>query len=115
MDMRLFVFARVSPILTPVMGSYQRADQMSSIGINPLVNSLMANGLAGVLYGQSAGDQLWGPAQANVFIDVITNELGFKPLASMRFMFAFIGSLLGFMGQVIAFVDRGRIAFELPA
>ena len=88
---------------------------MRSIGINPLVNCLMANGLAGVLYGQPAGNQFWGPAQANVFIDVITNEIVFKPLSSMRFMFAFIGSLLGLMGQVIAFVDRWRIAFELPA
>jgi len=59
---------------------------------------------------QSARDQLWGPAQANMFLHIVANKVVFKPLAPMRLMLSIIGSLLGSVGQVIAFVDWRCIA-----
>ncbi len=97
-------------MLTPVMGSHQTADQMRCVHVNPLINSLMANGLIGVLDVQSARDQFWGPAKANMFLHIAANKVVFKPLALMRLVLSIIGSLLGFVGQVIAFVDWRCIA-----
>ena len=63
------------------MGSHQRADQVRSVHVNPLINGLMADGLIRVLNVQPAGDQLWGPSQANVFLHIVSNKVVFKPLA----------------------------------
>ena len=97
-------------MLTPVMGTHQTADQMRCVHVNPLINSLMANGLIGVLDVQSARDQLWGPAKANMFFHIVANKVVFKPSAPMRLVLCFIGSLLGFVGQIITFVDWRCIA-----
>jgi hypothetical protein len=75
----------------------------------------MADGLLAMFDAQPAGDQFWRPAQANVFFHIASNKVVFKPLSPMRLVLARIGSLLGFMGKVIAGVNRRRIAFELPA
>jgi hypothetical protein len=45
-----------------------------------------------------------------MFFHIVANKVVFKPLAPMRLVLSFIGSLLGFVGQVIAFVDWRCIA-----
>ena len=102
-------------MLTSAMGSEQKGYKMHSILVHPLIHGLMAYGQLRLFDAQSTGDQFWRPTQANVFFHIAANKVVFEPLSSMRLMLALIGSLLGFVGKVIASVNRRRIALELPA
>ena len=71
-------------MLTSMMGSHQRTDQMRCIAVNPLINGLMTDAVLRMFDTQSAGDQLWRPAQANVFFHIASNKVVFEPLSPMR-------------------------------
>ena len=64
--------------------------------------------------GQSAGDQLWRPTEANVLFDIVSNTVVLEPLPPTRFEFALISSLLGPVRQVIASVNRRGVSSQLP-
>jgi hypothetical protein len=101
-------------VLPSAMGSHQMGYKMQSILVNPLIHGLMAYGQLRLFDAQSAGDQFWRPTQAKVFFHIGSNKAVFEPFSPMRFILALIGSLLGFMGQIIAGVNRRGIPYQLP-
>ena len=102
-------------MFTSIIGSHQKGDQMRCITVNPLINGLMADAVLGIFETQPASDQLWRPAQANVFFHIASDKVVFEPLSPMRLVLARISSLLGFVGKVIASVNWRCITLELPA
>lgn len=112
-NIRFFMFPGVPSVFTLAMGSHQGQNEMGGLLVNPLIDSLMANVEPRVFDGQSSGDKLWGPSQANAFFDISPNEVGFKPLSPMGFTVAFIRSFLGFVRQIISGINRR--AFRLSS
>src|SRR5512139_1131706 len=87
---------------------------MGGFLVNPLINGLMANGELRVIDGEPPGDKFRGPSEANAFFDIAPNNVGFESWSPMGFVVAFICSLLGFVRQVIAGINRRGISLELP-
>ena len=96
------------------MGSHQGQNEMGSLLVNPLIDSLMANGEFRVFDGQSSGDKFWGPSQANAFFDILPKRVGFESWSPMGFAVTFIRSFLSFVRQVIAGINRRGISLKLP-
>jgi hypothetical protein len=113
-NMRCFMFPGVPSVFALAMGSHQGQNEMGSLLVNPLIDSLMANGEFRVFDGQSSGDKFWGPSPANAFFDILPKRVGFESWSPMGFAVTFIRSFLSFVRQVIAGINRRGISLKLP-
>jgi hypothetical protein len=113
-NMGCFMFSGVPAMFTVAMGSHQGQNEMGGLLVNPLIDSLMANGEIGLFDSQSSGDKFWRPSEAKAFFDITPNRVVFKPLPPMRFVLPFIRSLLSFVSQVISGINRRGISLKLP-
>jgi hypothetical protein len=113
-NMGCFMFSGVASVFALAMGSHQGQNEMGGLLVNPLIDSLMANGELRVFDGQSPGDKFRRPSEAKAFFDITPNRVVFEPLAPMGFVLAFIRSLLSFVSQVISGINRRGISLKLP-
>jgi hypothetical protein len=113
-NMGCFMFSGVPTVFTLTMGSHQGHNEIGGFLVDPLIDSLMANGEIGVFDGQSSGDKFRRPSEAKVFFDITPNRGVFKPLPPMGFVLTFIRSLLSFVSQVISGINRRGISLKLP-
>ena len=113
-NMGFFMFSGVATVFPLAMGSHQGQNEMGGLLVNPLIDSLMANGELGVFDGQSSGDKFRRPSEAKAFFDITPNRVVLKPLPPMGFVLAFICSLLSFVSQVISSINRRSISLKLP-
>jgi len=108
------MFPGVTSVFTLAMGSHQGQNEMGDLLVDPLIDRLMANGGPRVFNGQSSGDKFWRPSQANAFFDISPNGVIFESWSPMGFPVTFIRSLLCFVRQVIAGINRRGISLKLP-
>jgi hypothetical protein len=112
--MRCFMFPGVPSVFALAMGSHQGQNEMGSLLVNPLIDGFMANGLPRAIDSEPPGDKFRRPSEAKAFFDITPSRVAFEPLPPMGFVLAFIGSLLGFVSQVISGINRRGISFKLP-
>jgi len=113
-NMRCFMFSGVPSVFALAMGSHQGQNEMGSLLVNPLIDGFMANGLPRAIDGEPPGDKFWRPSEAKAFFDITPNRVAFEPLPPMGFVLAFVGSVLGFVSQVISGINRRGISLKLP-
>jgi hypothetical protein len=113
-NMGFFMLSGVASVFALAMGSHQRQNEMGGLLVNPLIDGFMANGLPGVIDGEPPGGKFRRPSEAKAFFDITPNRVVFEPLPPMGLVLAFIGSLLGFVSQVISGINRRGISLKLP-
>ena len=113
-DVRFFMFSGISPVSALAMSPHQRQDKRGRILIDPLIDGFMANGLFGVLDGESTGNEFGRPPKTKAFFDIVSDKFAFEPLASMGLVLAPLRPFLSLVGQVIAGINGRGVALEFP-
>jgi hypothetical protein len=113
-NMGFFMFPGVASVFAFAMGSHQGQNMVRDLLVNPLIDSLMANGESRMVGTQSSSDKLWRPSPVKTFFGILANEVVFKSLSSMGFVVTVIGSFLSFVRQIIAGMNRRGISLKLP-
>ena len=112
-DMRGVVLARIAAGLTPTVRPDQTRYEIPGLGIDPLVDGLMADGRVGASAGTPTRNEFRRPARAEPVGHVLPQAWALEAPTLMRHVVAYLGPLLGLVRQVVARVDRRGIAPEL--
>src|SRR3989338_6551233 len=113
-NMRALVLAGVAARLPHPVGPHQVGDEMSVLGVDPLVDRLMADGGAGSAHGQTSGDELWRPADSEAVVHIATDALVLEASVCAAGARTGLGPRLSLVGQIVARVDRRGVAPQLP-
>jgi len=82
--------------------------------INILINGFVADGKPRMIQRDSSSYLLWRPADLKLVLDILNDGGVFQSGSLMSMAFPFFGPFLGFMAQVIAFIDRRCILLNFP-
>jgi len=113
-DVRGAVLARITPGLPPTMRPDQTRDEVPGLGIDPLVDRLVADGLLRMAPSPAPRDELGRPPTPESLGHVPAQRRMLEAPTLMGPAVARLGAVLGLVRQVVAGVDRRSIAAQLP-
>ena len=113
-DMRRLVPSGVATVCAAAMGAYQTRDELSRLGIDPLVDRLVADGLVRMPPLPAARNELRRPPAPEPLGHVPAQTRVLETPTLMGQAVAGLGPVLGLVRQVVARVDRRGIAPEFP-
>ena len=103
----------VSAVLALSVGSDKTLDELSLIGVDPLVDGLMADFKVWVLIFEPSGDEFWRPAFADSSGDSAADPGVFETFAGSALAVALIGSTLSLVGEVVPASNGRDISLKL--
>ena len=97
-----------------MMGSHQTGDKVARLRIDPLVDRFVADGLIWKAPLNPTGGKLGRPASAEPVLHVTTDDVVFKTAVAPGQAVPILRALLCLVGEIVAGVNRRRVAPELP-
>ncbi len=113
-DMGLRVPAGVAATLPPPVVAHQAGNQVAGLGIHPLIDGLVADGLGWPQPVKPPGNQFRRPAPAQLPPHIVADPGIAQAEPTDRCLPARLRSGLGLVGQVVAGVDGRGVALEFP-
>ncbi|OGS12480.1 MAG: hypothetical protein A3J70_14210 [Elusimicrobia bacterium RIFCSPHIGHO2_02_FULL_61_10] len=112
-NMGFLVLAGVAARPPRPVGPHQVGDEMPRLGLDPLVDGLMADSGAGSSHGEASGDELRRPANSEAIFNITADDRVFETRVGPGAAVTLLRPRVRLVSEVVAGMHRRGVAPQL--